>query len=88
MTKTTSEAKCARARQRSRFFKPHVQSFLRDWILANRDCPYPNGSERTRIRKATRLTTKQIRIWMANNRRVSPSSPFLLFVLTFSCVLS
>ena len=72
MTKATSESKRARKTSRAPLtFKPHVQAFLREWILANRECPYPNGKERTKIRNATRLSTKQIRIWMANARRVS-----------------
>ena len=69
MTKKRSQK--LHLRTRTRYFKPQVQAFLRDWIMANRDSPYPSGSERTRIRKATGLSIKQIRIWMANARRVS-----------------
>ena len=77
MPKQLAESKSSRARPRSRYFKPQVQAFLREWIMANREWPYPSGSERSRIRKETRLSIKQIRIWMANARRVSPFTPFL-----------
>ena len=60
---TTQKATRTKINKRSK-------NILKNWLRKNKEYPYPNSDDLSELRRKTKLTEKQIRVWFTNFRNV------------------
>jgi len=55
------------------YYTAEVTKILMDWLTEHTHYPYPTEIDRISLCEKTGLTRKQLRVWLINSRKVSPS---------------